>query len=303
MMHKALKGSRKPLIVLVLFLILGSVVSAKVSKVEKRVLLEIYQSTNGPGWTHAWNLSEPVSSWYGVGIDKGKVVSLNLFNNNLTGVLPKSIGKLSHLRVFNIAFNSIEGTIPQEVVLLQRLQELRMGKNRLTGAIPENIGRLKELEVLDFFANQLIGHLPSSLGQLTKLRVLMLSENRLSGSIPQEIGKLTALQSMELGNNHFEGEVPDTIGNLWYLERLILTENQLGGAFPRSIFLLPKLDLLQIQNNDFSKDEMSAGVPSNNQYSLLDFGEKDLPFEQEKYRVFSIEMKTRTADTKFDDED
>ena len=71
---------------------------ANVSTSEKDALISLYNSTQGNQWNTSWNLDSPIESWYGVTVEEGKVVELNLFMNNLEGQLPETIGQLVNLR-------------------------------------------------------------------------------------------------------------------------------------------------------------------------------------------------------------
>ena len=59
-----------------------------ISNEEKLALVALYEQTNGDDWKNSWNLEESVTTWQGVKLKEGKVVAINLFNNNLVGVLP-----------------------------------------------------------------------------------------------------------------------------------------------------------------------------------------------------------------------
>jgi hypothetical protein len=55
---------------------------------ELKALAKFYDECNGEKWTNSsgWNSTEPLSDWYGVEVDNsGKVIGLNLRNNNLKG--------------------------------------------------------------------------------------------------------------------------------------------------------------------------------------------------------------------------
>ena len=53
-------------------------------------LVSLYNSTNGAGWTNPWNLGQPVSSWWGVGLDgDGRVIGIALENQNLVGSIDR----------------------------------------------------------------------------------------------------------------------------------------------------------------------------------------------------------------------
>ena len=115
---------------LFLFLI-SPCASAQISKNEKKALIALYDATSGDEWTHSWNLNMSPQSWYGVVIENDHVVELNLHKNNLQGTLPESINDLRKLEVLNLAFNKITGEIPFDLVKLEQLTVLRLEMNRL----------------------------------------------------------------------------------------------------------------------------------------------------------------------------
>ncbi|MCG2462969.1 hypothetical protein K8352_19580, partial [Flavobacteriaceae bacterium F89] len=99
----------KRLLYIVIFLIFlifigTSVLHATVIEKEKKALLDLYHSTNGPGWTDTWNLEAPVSQWHGIKTHGNRVVEIDLFENNLVGQLPESLGELQYLQSLNLAF-------------------------------------------------------------------------------------------------------------------------------------------------------------------------------------------------------
>ena len=57
----------------------------------REVLITLYNATGGSSWSRSenWLTDAPLGSWYGVGTDEtGRVVSLSLQGNNLTGSDP-----------------------------------------------------------------------------------------------------------------------------------------------------------------------------------------------------------------------
>src|SRR5947208_1651892 len=62
-------------------------------------LVDFYNSTNGANWSNHsnWLSQQPVSSWYGITVNSGRVSSINLTDNKLSGSLPSSIGNLTGL--------------------------------------------------------------------------------------------------------------------------------------------------------------------------------------------------------------
>ena len=91
---------------LVLLLLVSGNVSFAIPKSEKKALIDLYHNTNGNEWINSWDLSSSVSTWKGVLIEDNHVVSITLFNNNLQGSLPVTIGNFENLQVLNLAFNN-----------------------------------------------------------------------------------------------------------------------------------------------------------------------------------------------------
>ena len=68
--------------------------------------------------------------------DSGKVTSIDLRYNKLSGPIPSSIGSLSHLKVLVLNYNQLSGPIPSSIGSLSQLEKLDLNKNRLSGPIP-----------------------------------------------------------------------------------------------------------------------------------------------------------------------
>ena len=71
-------------------------------------LIDLYNSTDGSNWTNKWDLNDNVSKWYGVTITNGRVTSLALDSNNLTGAIPQEFQVLTNLQSLNLASNYID---------------------------------------------------------------------------------------------------------------------------------------------------------------------------------------------------
>lgn len=84
----------------------------------------------------------------------------------------------------DLSDNDLDGVIPEELSSLTGLVNLNLSRNNLTGTIPQNIGAIQKLESLDLSINALSGEIPSSLSDLNSLSHLNLSYNNLSGRIP-----------------------------------------------------------------------------------------------------------------------
>ncbi len=162
--------------------------------------------------------------WHGLtlgssGADNGRVTTLNLTNNNLTG-----------------------GPLPDALRELTRLTSLDLSENTgITGAIPAALGDLTRLTTLFLNGNTgFTGRIPGALGRLTSLTTLRLHNNSgMSGPIPPELGDLAALVQLTAYNSGLTGTIPAELGQLSALTVLTLTDNAgLTGSIP------PELDQL-----------------------------------------------------------
>jgi photosystem II stability/assembly factor-like uncharacterized protein len=230
-------------------------------------LLAFYTATNGDGWTTKTGWLGPndatVGTWFGVVVENGRVVQINLPNNNLSGTLPAQLADLTALRFLILGpdqppfTNQIGGTIPSGIGNLTDLIRLNLQFNTFTGSIPSELSNLPALVRLELSANQLSGAIPSALGNLSTLQFLALGSNSLTGAIPSELGQLTALTSISLAANQLSGSIPVSLGNLSQLISLQLQLNQLSGSLPIELS-----NLTALRNFYFNNNQLTGGVPS-----------------------------------------
>ncbi len=215
---------------------------------DKEALIALYNATDGVNWTETWDLNAQMSTWKGVVLDTyGNVTKLDLYFNNLNGMLPSEIGNLTNLIFLNISWNNkLMGEIPPQIGNLIKLKELSISNNQLSGVIPKEIGKLTLLERLSLGSNQLTGAIPIEVTNLTKLKDISLSQNQLSGEIPPEIGNLTNLTGLSIGNNKLTGAIPKSIGNLIKLQNIFMGGNQFTGELPVEIGNLINLRFLYL---------------------------------------------------------
>ena len=180
-------------------------VQIRVPSPDRDVLVMLYHSMGGSDWTYNtdWLTDKHVDDWYGVNTDeKGRVTSLNLGGNNLTGL------------------------IPGELVRLSSLEGLSLEGNNLTGPIPAELGELSDLSLIYLFDNKLTGSIPVELGKLASLIHLCLNGNQLTGTIPKELGRMAKLKWLHLHDNtHLTGPIPDELIEL-ELDALLLQGTQ-----------------------------------------------------------------------------
>jgi len=227
-----------------------------VSAGEKQALLDLYNATNGPNWGTPWDTvnGEPCD-WYGVTVVDGKVTSLILNGNDLSGTLPNSLGNLIHLEFLNLSFNQITGAIPTEIGQLANLEDIYLSSNQLTGNIPVQITQLSNLRRLYLTNNQLTGVIPTEIGQLTNLLSLFLNYNQLTGNIPETMGQLTNLRQLFLNNNQLTGNIPVGFSQLNLSGPAFLSisvaSNQLSGRIPPELTNINNPSRLQFNDNGF----------------------------------------------------
>ena len=165
---------------------------------ERDILMELYDSLGGPGWTESdnWDTNAALSDWHGVTVDDaGRVSALHLPQNNLSGVIPAKLGRLGALRTLALHQNNLTGPIPPELVNLTHLGDLNLWGNRLSGSIPPELGNLASLWQLSLAGNRLSGPIPPELGNLNRIVVLQFHQNNLTGPIPDSFLQLQRLQN------------------------------------------------------------------------------------------------------------
>ena len=181
---------------------------------DRIVLVALYNKMGGSGWRNStnWLSDAPIGEWHGVTTDdSGRVIELDLKNNQLGGALPPELSSLSTLEDLNLGGNQLTGAIPSELSALSRLTVLELWRNQFSGAIPAELGGLTNLQSLWVGRNQLSGPIPPELGSLSNLKVLELSGNQLTGGIPSELGDLISLKWLSLGGtNQLTGCIPES---------------------------------------------------------------------------------------------
>ncbi len=234
---------------------------AAIPATERQVLIDLYNSTNGDGWTNStgWKTGGVFSgagtecSWRGITCDAGKtyVTEINLDSNQLTNTLPPSLNQLTGLERFVVEGNQLTGPIPS-LNGLTALRDFNVAYNQLDSPIPPLSG-LPALTFFAAFSNQLTGPIPSLTG-LMALRSFYVGWNRLTGSIPSLSG-LAALEVFSAHDNQLSGPIPSLSG-LTTLTQFYASGNQLSGPVP-SLSGLTALQAFEVDRN-----QLSGTIPS-----------------------------------------
>ncbi|XVF73999.1 hypothetical protein PTKIN_Ptkin13bG0026700 [Pterospermum kingtungense] len=271
--------------------------------VETRALIDFKNKLKDPlNVLDSWKESESPCKFFGVSCDpvSGKVMEISLANKSLSGeispsismleslttlylpqnlisgTLPAQLNHCSSLRVFNLSWNEMVGTIP-DLSGLERLESLDLSFNFFSGkfpswvgnltwlvylglasnhydegVIPESIGNLKNLTWLFLARCNLRGQIPESIFELKALQTLDISRNKISGDFPSSISKLQNLTKIELFFNNLTGELPPGIAHLSLLREIDISSNQMHGTLPVEIGNLKNLVVFQCYDNNFS---------------------------------------------------
>ena len=167
---------------------------------DRDVLTILYDELGGDSWTDNanWKSTAPLDDWYGISTDSsGRVATIDLYDNDLSGSIPSELGVLSNLEYLNLGTNDITGSIPAELGRrAANLEYLSLSNNDLTGSIPRKLGDLSSLEWLSLSRNNLAGPIPPELGDLSNFRALYLYNNDdLAGELPSSFSGLTSLET------------------------------------------------------------------------------------------------------------
>ncbi|KAF3614306.1 hypothetical protein T459_04915 [Capsicum annuum] len=180
------------------------------------------------------------------------LIKMSLFNNELTGHIPKTFQAMLNLQELYLQHNKIEGNITDVFCNLKNLGALGLSGNQLSGRVPPCLGEVSTLRYLYLADNMLNSSLPESLGGLHDLMEFNISSNLLSGQIPIEIGNLKAAIFIDLSKNDFFGNIPSTLEGLDKLIVLSLAHNRLDGPIPHSFGKILALEFLDLSYNNLS---------------------------------------------------
>ena len=226
-------------------------------EIDRAALVALYNATDGANWTDNtnWLSDKPLSEWYGVttvAVDDGRVWSVSLYQNNLTGTLPTELGNLTEMWVLDLADNNLTGSIPLSMASLTKLADLNLGANQLSGSIPAFLGDLEELREVRLSRNKFTGTIPVALTRLTKLVALWIENNKLTGTLPTELGSMSRLLALNVAGNELSGSIPSELGNLTLLDQLQLDDNDFSGEIPSALGNVSTLKILTLRNNDLT---------------------------------------------------
>lgn len=167
---------------------------------------------------------------------------LDMAYNDLRGTLPNQMTTNSNLQFLSVRGNELHGAVTSfSLPRMRSLTHLDIQENRFQGVLPVTMRNLKDLTYLAFGRNEFVfdnGSLPGWLWSLTGLRELSVSHLGLSGAIPTSLEQMVNLVALDLSGNKFSGGIPTVLWNLPYLSYLLLHDNSLNhDALPASTIM------------------------------------------------------------------
>ncbi|GLT71334.1 hypothetical protein SLA2020_433630 [Shorea laevis] len=188
-------------------------------------------------------------------------------NNNLSGIIPSTLGLVQTLEVVRLDRNSLSGSVPN-ISSLTNLSELYLSNNRLTGSMP-NLAGMNLLNYVDMSNNSFdISDVPPWISSLQSLKTLMMERTQLEGPIPANLFSLPNLQTVELSNNHLNGTLNISTMDSNLLQRINLQNNSitnfepLTGGKQHHDTVSPKLQLFWSFLLCYSVEELLEGNPT-----------------------------------------
>ncbi|KAI3685323.1 hypothetical protein L6452_34565 [Arctium lappa] len=205
----------------------------------------------------------------------GKIQNISLTNNTFIGPIPKSIGNCSDLIRVWFDGNLLIGDISESFGLHPKLNFVNLARNSFQGELTDKWGKFKELETLIVSQNKITGIIPRELGDSVMLHHIDLSSNMLVGNIPKELGNLKAMLKLYLSNNKLSGPIPKELGSLTQLLYLDLSNNKLNGSIPATLAYCRPLVSLVLNHNDLNH-EVPLEILKLTQLTKLDLSHNSL---------------------------
>ncbi|KAL1197185.1 Receptor-like kinase TMK4 [Cardamine amara subsp. amara] len=263
-------------------------------------MLALAKSFSPPPSDWSTTVSTNVCKWTGVRCSSGRVTSISLADQSLTGAIAPEISTLSELKNFAVQRNKLSGKIPS-FAKLSSLQEIYMDENNFVGIESGAFAGLSSLQTLSLSDNaNLTGwSFPSELVDSNSLTTIYLDNTNINGVLPDIFDSFTSLQNLRLSYNNITGILPpslakSSIQNLWInnqqsgmsgtievlssmtsLSQAWLHKNQFFGPIPD----LSKSDnLFDLQLRD---NQLTGIVPS----SLISLGSlKNISLDNNKFQ-------------------
>ena len=188
----------------------------------------------------AWLTPSNECEWGGIACWGSDTPSINLCidqldfeNDGIAGRLVDEIGALDTIRFFILEQGGIFGTIPSPFGLLI----LDLDFNSVEGSLPDELYGLSSLQQLDLNDNLITGTISTLIGELNLLTFLQIDFNDITGTIPTEMGELDQLSECYFNDSSssFNRFVSDSKAILLSVGIVFLSNTDLTGTMPPEV--------------------------------------------------------------------
>ncbi|XP_058729116.1 receptor-like protein 43 [Vicia villosa] len=216
------------------------------------------------------------------------LTSLDLSHNNLSGQIHglflNSMSNLTHLTYLDFSHNNLSGEILSSLKTLPSLKLIDLSFNRLSGSLQLNeVSKLRNLTTLDLSYNHIsIDMNVANVSLIPNFTYLGLASCNLK-SFPSFLINQSKLFYLDLSNNQIQGKIPNWIWKLQNLEKLNISHNFLTNleAFQSLTSNLLVLDLhhnkLQGSIHVFPEYAYFLDYSNNNFSTVPQYNGGDLP--------------------------
>ncbi|GLT59084.1 hypothetical protein SLA2020_319230 [Shorea laevis] len=221
--------------------------------------------------------------------DQIQLRTLKLNDNQLEGILPRSLINCSNLEILDVGNNNLNDTFPHWLGVLPSLKVLILRSNRFHSAINNSMPTFyfPQLRIIDVSQNDFMGLLPRNFFKnLTamrdvppadKVKLEYIGDEQVDNSIKCLMGRscksfphfyykdsvkvvmkgfevelvriLKIFATIDFSSNQFHGPILEELGELNSLLLLNLSHNSLNGQIPSSLGQLAELESLDLSSN------------------------------------------------------
>lgn len=205
------------------------------------------------------HLKGPIPNAFG---DMTSLVVLDLSENDLTGVIPTTLGIIwehnqlrthSSLRELRLSSNKLNGSLERVLAQFSELVILDVGSNFFKGKITEaHLLNSTRLRTLNLSGNSLIFNVSSSWIPVFQLDIIDLQSCQLGTKFPNWLQTQNNFSSIDISRAGISDTVPDWFWNLSrWVKYMDLSRNQLTGKVPDFTSKL-SLSIIDLSVNNFS---------------------------------------------------
>ena len=186
------------------------------------------------------------------GCAKNSLEMLDLSLNQITGSLP-DFSTFSSLKEIYVGTNNITGTVPKDIGNLHQLEVFDVSNNSMHGVVTEvHLSNLSNLWFLDLSLNSLALQLNKEWFPPFQLRIIYLSSCKLGPRFPSWLQTQWNISILDISDTGISDKIPKWFVELpQTLQYLDVSFNQLEGQLSPFVFP-PKMTLLSIAANLFS---------------------------------------------------